>query len=249
MFGSPIYALLSIAAVVVSAMVWDRLFRRSAVPRDGRLALVFLAALVGAFLGAKIAFLVAEGWHQRGDWIALVSGRSVTGALIGGTLAAEFVKWRLGVRTATGDAFAITVPLAVAIGRVGCVSAGCCQGVACEPSWWTVVDTHGHVRVPSAQIELGFNLAFLAWSLAAARFGWMPTQRFNVYLIGYGAFRFVHEFWRDDHRWFEGFGGYHLAAIAVAAVGVAMMVRRRRLNALPALAPATTGLARGAGGR
>jgi prolipoprotein diacylglyceryltransferase len=103
--------------------------------------------------------------------------------------------------------------------------------------------------VPSAQIELGFNLAFLAWSLAAARFGWMPTQRFNVYLIGYGAFRFVHEFWRDDHRWFEGFGGYHLAAIAVAAVGVAMMVRRRRLNALPGLAPATTGLARGAGGR
>ena len=228
--GSPTYALLSIAAVVASALVWDRFFRRRAAPRDGRLALVFIAALSGAFLGAKIAFLVAEGWHQRGDWMALLSGRSVTGALIGGTLAAEFAKWCLRVRTATGDAFAITVPLAVAIGRVGCVSAGCCQGLECEPSWFTVLDVHGHARFPSAQLELAFNLAFLAWSLAAGRFGWMATQRFNAYLVCYGVFRFVHEYWRDDHRWFDEFGGYHLAALCVAALGVAMMVRRRRLN-------------------
>jgi phosphatidylglycerol:prolipoprotein diacylglycerol transferase len=238
-FGNPTYALLSIAAIVVSALVWDRFFKhQDRATRDGRLVLVFLAALVGAFLGAKLAFLAAEGWHHRADWMALLSGRSVTGALMGGTLAAEFTKWRLGIATATGDAFAITVPLAVAIGRIGCVAAGCCQGIECEASWWTVNDSHGHARVPSAQIEMAFNLAFLGWSLAAARYGWFPTQRFNLYLVCYGAFRFLHEYWRDDHRWFESFGGYHASALALVALGIWMSNRRRRLNAL-AIGPDT----------
>ena len=130
MFGSPVYALLSVAAIVVSAIVWDRWFKNTErAPRDGRLVLVFLAAIAGAFLGAKIAFLAAEGWHHRADLMALLSGRSVTGALIGGTLAVEFTKQALGVATATGDAFAITVPLSIALGRIGCIAAGCCQGV------------------------------------------------------------------------------------------------------------------------
>jgi phosphatidylglycerol---prolipoprotein diacylglyceryl transferase len=229
MFGSPVYAILTIAAIAVSALVWDRFFR-SERTRDARLVVVFLVALFGAFLGAKVAFLAAEGWHRRDDWAALLSGRSVTGALLGGTLAVEFAKAWLRVRTATGDAFAITVPLAVGIGRIGCIAAGCCQGVECEPAWYAVADAHGHLRFPSAQLELAFNAAFLGWSLAAARFGWLRTQRFNAYLVAYGLFRFVHEYWRDDHRWFEGFGGYHAAALALVALGAGMAFRRARLN-------------------
>lgn len=238
MWGSPVYALLSIAAIAVSAVAWDRFFGSTA-RRDPRLLAVFLAALAGAFLGAKLAFLVAEGWHRRDDWMALLSGRSVTGALIGGTMAVEFVKSWLRIGVATGDAFAITVPMAIAIGRIGCVSAGCCQGVECEPAWWTVVDVHGHARVPSAQLELIFNLAFLGWALAAARRDWCRTQRFNIYLVSYGAFRFVHEYWRDDHRWFEAFGGYHAAALAIVALGAGMFVRRARLNAAASARPST----------
>lgn len=236
MLGSPVYALLTIVAIIVSAVVWDRFFR-TAGTRDARLVLVFFAALFGAFVGAKLVFLAAEGWHRRDDWMALLSGRSVTGALIGGTLTVELIKWRLGLVTATGDAFAITVPLAVALGRIGCVAAGCCQGVECEESWWTVVDQHGHARVPSAQFEMAFNLGFLAWSLAAARFGWCRTQRFNIYLIAYGAFRFVHEYWRDDHRWFDAFGGYHAAALGLIVLGAWMWVRRRASNREAAAAP------------
>lgn len=238
MFGSPVYALLSIAAIAISALVWDRFFA-SRGPRDPRLLIVFLFAIVGAFVGAKVVFLAAEGWHLRGDWLALASGRSITGALIGGTLTVEITKARLGLATATGDAFAITVPLSVALGRIGCLAAGCCQGVECEPAWWTVADAHGHARVPSVQLEMGFNAVFLLWSLAAARLGWMATQRFNIYLIAYGAFRFVHEYWRDDHRWFDGFGGYHAAALAVFILGVAMYMRRTRLNAAPSAGGST----------
>lgn len=231
MLGSPWYILLSIAAIAASALVWDRFFKHRPERRDGRIVVVYLVALVSAFVGAKLVFLAAEGWHRRDDWMALLSGRSVTGALLLGTLAVEWTKSRLGLTTATGDAFALTVPLAIAIGRVGCVAAGCCPGVECAPAWWAMTDAHGHARVPSAVIELGFNLAFLGWALAATRFGWQPTQRFNLYLIAYGAFRFVHEYWRDDHRWLDGFGGYHAAALALVVLGVWMYRRRTRLNA------------------
>ncbi len=234
-FGDPLYAILSLVAIAVSAFVWDRFFKKDASstrPRDGRLVIVFLAALLGAFLGAKLAFLAAEGWAVRHDWMALLSGRSVTGALLGGTLAVEWSKWHFGLTTATGDAFALTVPLAIGIGRLGCISAGCCQGVECEHAWWTAIDTHSHARIPSAFIELLFNVVFLSWSLLATRNGWLTTQRFNVYLITYGAFRFTHEYWRDDPRWFPAFGGYHAAAIALVVLGILMMRRRSRLNAL-----------------
>jgi len=175
--GSPWYILLSIAAIAASALVWDRFFKHRPERRDGRIVVVYLVALVSAFVGAKLVFLAAEGWHR------------------------------------------------------GCVAAGCCPGVECAPAWWAMTDAHGHARVPSAVIELGFNLAFLGWALAATRFGWQPTQRFNLYLIAYGAFRFVHEYWRDDHRWLDGFGGYHAAALALVVLGVWMYRRRTRLNA------------------
>jgi len=232
--GSPWYILLSIGAIAASAVVWDQFFKRRPERRDGRIIVVYLVALVSAFVGAKLVFLLAEGWHRRDDWMALLSGRSVTGALLFGTLAVEWTKSRLGLTTATGDAFALTVPLAIAIGRVGCVAAGCCPGVECEPSWWTVTDAHGHARWPAAGAELAFNLSFWAWAIVATRCGWIPGQRFNAYLIAYGCFRFAHEFARDDARWWGPLGGYHLVSMAIVLAGVVLWIRRARLTPSPA---------------
>ena len=157
----------------------------------------------------------------------------MTGALLGGVLGVETAKSITGYRHGTGDMFAVTVPLALAIGRVGCVFAGCCQGVECDAAWWTVTDTHGHARWPAPQVEMAFNLLFLAWALCAWRFGWMRGQRFNIYLMAYGAFRFAHEFARDDARWFGTFGGYHVVALAIIATGAWMYARRASSKSVP----------------
>jgi len=226
--GSPAYTLATLAGIAVTALLWRRLVRSEGRTPDDRLYAVYGAALLGAYLGAKLAFLLAESWHYRHDWMALLTGHSVTGALLGGVAGVELAKRIVGYREGTGDLFAVTVPLALAIGRVGCVIAGCCQGRECEPSWWTVADAHGHARWPAAQAEMAFNLAFLGWALCAWRFGWMRGQRFNIYLIAYGAFRFAHEFARDDSRWAGPFGGYHLLAIAILATGAWMFAKRRQ---------------------
>lgn len=240
--GSPIYVVTTLAGIVVTALLWKWLSRlqnaREHRARDGRLPYIYAAALCGAFVGAKLAFLLAEGWHFRDSWPVLVSGHSITGALLGGTVAVEAAKKVLGYARATGDLFAVTVPLAVAIGRIGCLAAGCCLGVECSAehadAWWAMADAHGHARWPSPVVEMAFNVGFAAWALAAWRFDWQRDQRFNLYLIGYGAFRFAHEFVRDDARWVGRFGGYHVVALAILAVGVAMYcLRRRRTRVRP----------------
>jgi len=226
--GSPIYALTTVVGIVVSALLWKRLARSDGRTPDDRLYAVYGGALAGAYIGAKIAFLLADGWHYRQDWMALLSGHSVTGALLGGVFGAETAKQLTGYRKGTGDMFAVTVPLALALGRIGCVFAGCCQGVECNAAWWAVPDTHGILRWPAPLVEMLFNLLFLVWALCALRFGWQREQRFNIYLMAYGVFRFAHEFMRDDARWVGTFGGYHVVALAITVTGAWMYMRRRQ---------------------
>jgi prolipoprotein diacylglyceryltransferase len=45
--------------------------------------------------------------------------------------------------------------------------------------------------------------------------------------MAYGAFRFAHEFLRDDARWAGPVGGYHVIALAMIAVGAWMYGKRK----------------------
>lgn len=224
------YGLLALAGIVITALMWGRHSMRGGAGHDLRLTLIYFIGLGGALIGAKVAFLLAEGWHYRDNWIALLSGRSITGGLLGGYVAVEIGKRWLKYPRTTGDAFAIVVPVGIALGRVGCLLQGCCPGMACaETHWWTLSDAQGVPRWPAAAVELGFNLLFLAWALLAARFDGTPGNRFHVYLIAYGVFRFAHEFARDDARIGRTiFTGYHLIALVMVAFGVIRLVQRSR---------------------
>ncbi len=225
--GVNAYAVLMIGGILLTALVWGRLTRRGE-RVDGRLTLIYFWALIGALLGAKISFLFAEGWHYRHDWLALLSGRSITGGLLGGYLAVEIGKRRLHYRTTTGDLFAIIAPLGLLLGRIGCLMQGCCPGVECEPQWWTIADHAGVPRWPAAAVELGFNAAFLAWVLPAARLNWQNGNRFHIYLIAYGLFRFAHEFARADALWTGPVSGYHFLATLIFGFGLLRYMQRRR---------------------
>jgi phosphatidylglycerol:prolipoprotein diacylglycerol transferase len=227
------YGFLALAGIIITALMWGR-FSRDGAGHDLRLTLLYFVGLAGALIGAKVAFLLAEGWRYRHDWLALLSGRSITGGLLGGYLAVEVGKKWLNYPRATGDAFAIVVPVGIALGRVGCLLQGCCPGMACDAAhWWTIADSHGVPRWPAAAVELIFNVVFLAWALLAARCNWTTGNRFHVYLIAYGVFRFVHEFARDDAR-IPGtpFTGYHIIALCTIIFGALRFAQRARASAV-----------------
>jgi len=223
---STAYGWLMLAGIFVSIALWSRVAKR-----DSRLVLIYVAALAGAFLGAKLVYLGAEGWlHWRDEnrWIVLATGKSITGALLGGYAGVEIAKRMLGYRSATGDWFAIIAPVGIMVGRVGCVLHGCCLGRVCERSWFTMSDAVGAARWPAAWVELLFNAVMLGIILALRRRGVLRGQLFHVYLITYGAFRFAHEFLRATPQMLGPVSGYQIAALGLVVLGAVGFVLRRR---------------------
>ena len=224
---STAYGWLMLAGIFVSIALWSRVAKR-----DSRLVLIYIAALAGAFLGAKLVYLAAEGWlhwHDENRWLILATGKSITGALLGGYAGVEIAKRLLGYRGVTGDWFALIAPLGIMLGRIGCVLHGCCLGVVCEPAWFRVNDASGVARWPAAQVEFLFNavalvvLAVLKWRRL------MPGQLFHLYLIAYGLFRFAHEFARVTPQILGPISGYQIAALALVVLGCVRFRQRQRV--------------------
>jgi phosphatidylglycerol---prolipoprotein diacylglyceryl transferase len=223
---STAYGWLMLAGIFTSILFWSRLARR-----DERLVLIYIAALAGAFLGAKLVYLGAEGWlhwHDANRWVVLATGKSVTGALLGGYAAVEIAKRFLKYTGTTGDWFAVIVPVGIMLGRIGCMIQGCCLGKVCEANWFTVNDANGVPRWPASQVEFLFN-ALMFGVILLLRWGRIaPGQLFHIYLMAYGVFRFFHEFLRDTPQILGPISGYQIAALLLFGLGLAGFAARRR---------------------
>ncbi|MDB6021546.1 MAG: Prolipoprotein diacylglyceryl transferase [Pedosphaera sp.] len=219
------YGWLMLAGIAVSIFFWARLARR-----DDRLLMIYVAALIGAFLGAKVVYIMAEGWLHFGApdmWLQLATGKSILGALLGGYAAVEIAKRQVRYQGATGDWFALIAPLGIVLGRIGCLMHGCCLGQKCEPSWFTLNDAAGTSRWPAVPVEILFNLGAIAAFFILRRNRRLAGQHFHLYLMAYGGFRFFHEFLRDTPRVAGSITGYQFAALAVLILGVIGFVKRR----------------------
>jgi phosphatidylglycerol---prolipoprotein diacylglyceryl transferase len=225
MIPSP-YAWLMLAGIAVSICIWSRVAKR-----DERLLFIYVAALIGAFLGAKIVYLLAEGWidwNQPDRWIRLATGKTIVGGLLGGYLGVELAKKFVGYKSATGDWFALIAPAGIMIGRIGCLLHGCCPGEVCERNWYTLHDAEGRTRWPAVPVEMAFNVLALIMFMILRKQRVLPGQHFHLYLIAYGLFRFAHEFVRATPRVIGPLSGYALAALATALFGIVAFWKRGR---------------------
>tara|TARA_R110000850_G_scaffold164272_1_gene289356 strand:+ start:689 stop:1408 length:720 start_codon:yes stop_codon:yes gene_type:complete len=221
----PPYVWLAAAAISISLFFWFRLTKR-----NWKLMVVYVGALVGGLLGAKLTFLAAEGWmyYNTPGWSEqLLRGKTVLGALLSGYLSVEIVKRIVGLHHPTGDFFATVVPLALIVARFGCLAQGCCLGVPQPESWHTLTDQSGVSRWPAVPAEIIFNLICLVVLNTMRREKILPGQHFHLYLIAYGLFRFLHEFVRATPRLFGPVSGYHIAALLVALLGLIGFLKRR----------------------
>lgn len=231
------YTWLLLAGVVISFLFWRRRARE-----DRRLVFIYGAALVGAFFGAKIVYLLAEGWLHLGApdmWLQFAAGKSILGALLGGYVFVELAKRHVGYERVTGDDFALIAPIGIGLGRVGCLLHGCCLGVVCRPEWYAIKDSEGVTRWPAVPVELAFNALAFVLFLFLRRRKFLPGQHFHLYLIGYGVFRFAHEFARATPRLWGSFSGYQFAALAVSVFG-GLCFLRRRASSRPVIASASS---------
>lgn len=185
--------------------------------------------LFGAVLGAKLSVLFGDlhwPWVAITDWqTALWSGRSITGALIFGFLFAEIAKPIMGYVMPPNDRFAALLPFTIAIGRLGCLTAGCCQGSVCN-NWLAMPGFDGQPRYPIALLEITFQISTGVLFMLMLKRRLLFGRLFSVYLIAYGVFRFVSEFVRDTPKYFGGLSGYQLLALVMIVLGTAFFLKR-----------------------
>jgi phosphatidylglycerol:prolipoprotein diacylglycerol transferase len=181
---------------------------------------LLLAAIAGAIVGAYGLELPADLLHWtappppgRGGDAMPLGGRTVLGGLLGGWLAVEFGKRRLGVRPPTGDGFALPLALALGCGRLGCLSAGCCAGEPCAPAWWAHVDAAGQTRVPVQALEAAFHFAAAAVLAVTVRRGRRRGTALAGYLALLAVVRFLLEGWRQNPAVLAGLSYYQLVAV------------------------------------
>lgn len=215
--GSFLYGLFVMCGLLLSLCYWSKMSKG-----DSSMLMVYFGAIAGAFLGAKIAYLIAEGWLHTGPgaWRHWAVGKSVTGALLGGFLGVEIVKRMVGYKKPTGDKFALVIPMGIIIGRLGCLSHGCCGGIIFENG----------VQWPAVPVEIGFNV--IIWYVMYQLFQRqrMQNQLFHFYLMTYGVFRFSHEFLRVTPKVILGLSGYQWIALLMAVIGViAYKTRQQKL--------------------
>jgi prolipoprotein diacylglyceryltransferase len=180
--------------------------------------------LLGAVVGAKLAFLAGD-LHWPSAHVPLheviYSGRSITGGLLGGFLAAEIAKVPLRYEELPNDWFAAKLPLSIAVGRVGCCLAGCCRGVPGDYPL-AMVYSDGIARFPAQLAELAFQIVACAAAYIVFRRRMLLGRVFATYMIAYGAFRFVIEGFRETPKLFfdARLSVYQMLSLALFACGV-----------------------------
>ncbi len=165
---------------------------------------VIAAAVFGAALGSRML-----GWLEDPvlAWQAgLVGGKTIVGALIGGWIAVEAAKARMGVRIRTGDLLAIPLAVGIAIGRVGCFLTGLpdqTYGTATTLPWG-VDFGDGVRRHPTQLYEILFlvALSFVLWRgmKMVSRSVWQTGDVFRLFMISYALWRVGIDFLKPEPR-------------------------------------------------
>jgi phosphatidylglycerol:prolipoprotein diacylglycerol transferase len=204
-FEVPAYGTFMVLAVAVGILVY---YREAAKHRalSENTFYIFVAALVGGALGAKVPLLFLywrEIFLQHAGWSLLVSGRSIVGGLIGGAVSVIVVKRVLHINERKGNLFAPAIALGVAVGRIGCFLRGCCYGTPTSLPWG-VNFGDGIPRHPTQLYEALFMLGMFGFLTAIKHKVTQPGALFRILMVGYFSFRFANEFIRVEGGGFWG---------------------------------------------
>jgi len=188
-------------------------------------------AIIGGFASARL-FYIAINWQDFiiSPWQYLFSrsGFVFYPGLLGGALAVFiFIKHKKLSLLNTADFLAPAIPLAHSLGRVGCFFFGCCYGKPANCRICLLFPPNSpagllHKPVIPTQLISSFCLLAIFTALVVIRdHKRFKGQVFFSYLILYGIFRFIIEFFRGDPRgYFWIFSTSQWFALAIVPLAV-----------------------------
>lgn len=172
-------------------------FSRADIPKKYGL-LLFWGIFISSWIGSKVFFYLTS--TSSSESMILTDASFWTGGgfvFYGGLIFVliylglyKLLKFPLSLQTLWSMLPALT--LGHAIGRLGCLLAGCCYGAVTD--WWWGIELHGAHRHPTQLLE-AVGLFILSICLIKMKAG---RRSFALYFLGYGILRFVVELLRGD---------------------------------------------------
>jgi prolipoprotein diacylglyceryltransferase len=193
------------------------------------------AAVAGAALGSKILYLFEDPqltWRNLNNPAYLMGGKTIVGALAFGLLTVELVKRYIGLRTSTGDLYAIPLALGIAIGRIGCFLTGLADNTYGNPTHlpWAIDFGDRTLRHPTQLYEILFLLLLIPLLYVALKKAvvlsqppdarrltprFRPGDAFKLFMVAYMSFRLLIDFLKPYPRIFLGLGGIQWACLLI----------------------------------
>jgi prolipoprotein diacylglyceryltransferase len=209
---------------------------------------ISLAAILGAGVGARVITAWEHLEYYAGlDGVPLTvaiehSGKSLIGALAGGYLAIVLAKQAFGYTRSTGDAYVLAIPIATAVGRVGCFLSELPLGTPTSLPWGISVSQEAaaaFARCPGCDVPMHPSMLYeIAFNVLAAivivRYRDrvpVPGEALKLYLLAAAIFRFLVEFVRGNEPQALGLTGPQWVLIPLVALLVVHLGRQIRNGA------------------
>lgn len=227
-------------AFLLSVAHWNFLGRREG-RAPGFSSELALWLILGGIMGARLSYVTANWTEYAHAPLRILNVREgglvFYGGWLGGMIALLlFARVRKEPLLPLADFTVSAIPLAHAVGRIGCFLNGCCYGRPTEMPWGVYLE--GAVRHPTQLYEVMVNLGVYAliW-LAIARKPRAGTI-LALYLVSYPLGRFVTEFFRGDPRVrFIGLTLAQATSLAMMLAGIILWLYLRRTDGSSFFAP------------
>lgn len=124
-----------------------------------------------------------------------------------------------------------SITVAHAFGRLGCLFAGCCHGKITD-AWYGIYNVEVGAKTVPIQLFESIFLFVLTAAMIVLFFKFHFKYNLSVYLISYGIWRFVIEFFRADFRgnFIGGISPSQFWSIIMVLGGVAFFFIYRKLD-------------------
>lgn len=196
------YPLCVATGFLLATIIGDRTSHTFGISEKQSFSLICISE-IGVIIGAKIMYLIihwkllALYYERFGFALVLHTGFVLYGGLIGaivGVFIFSRIKQLCFIKTL---AFVLTLaPLVQAIGRLGCLCAGCCYGIPSSAPF--AIHLHGASRFPVQILSAILDLSLFVILQVARILKASYKSLVSIYFIGYGAIRLLCEHFRGD---------------------------------------------------
>ena len=169
--------------------------------------------ILGAIVGSRLLYVLIHPQYFLENPLHIIQfwkGGLVFlgGAIVGTIVALVYLNYKNQSFWSWADAFAPGIAAGQAVGRIGCLMAGCCYGEICSLPWaitFTDPNTLAPAGIPLHPTQIYHSLAGIVTFLLLVAFRnktRISGHLFAMLLVVYGIFRFTIEFFRGDDRGF-----------------------------------------------